>query len=192
MLNSRHAHASRLLKNDVNWSKDGGQFLMKCELRLVKHEMATRLACKLLYGGIVTVSCCCYINCVLEHVVEGTVVRNCNFTSRSIVSCQQLMKNNLYNIFYYANYTSCINLSLLLSFSFKIDALFSLWTLWFIAFYRRSWYTCKSQLYSHTDRVYSRDYVQVHSFRINYDVSFVFCVNKEVLFWNMTSLQKHT
>lgn len=47
---------------------------MKCELRLVKHEMAARLACKLLYGGIVTVSCCCYINCVLEHVVEGTVL----------------------------------------------------------------------------------------------------------------------
>lgn len=52
---------------------------MKCKLRLVKHEMAARLACKLLYGGIVTVSCCCYINCVLEHVVEGTVVRKCNF-----------------------------------------------------------------------------------------------------------------
>ena len=84
MLNSRHAHASSLLKKDVNWSKDGGQFLMKCKLRLVKHEMAARLACKLLYGGIVTVSCCCYINCVLEHVVEGTVVRKCNFPRRSI------------------------------------------------------------------------------------------------------------
>lgn len=65
--------------------------LMKCKLRLVKHEMAARLACKLLYGGIVTVSCCCYINCVLEHVVEGTVVRICNFPRRSIVSCQQLL-----------------------------------------------------------------------------------------------------
>lgn len=63
---------------------------MKCKLRLVKHEMAARLACKLLYGGIVTVSCCCYINCVLEHVVEGTVVRKCNFLG-SIVFCQQLL-----------------------------------------------------------------------------------------------------
>jgi len=67
---------------------------MKCKLRLVMHEMAARLACKLLYGGIVTVSCCCYINCVLEHVVEGTVVRKCNFPRWSIVStCQELIKN---------------------------------------------------------------------------------------------------
>lgn len=66
---------------------------MKCKLRLVKHEMAAKLAFKLLYGGIVTVSCCCYINCVLEHVVEGTVVRKCNFPRRSIIYCQQLIKN---------------------------------------------------------------------------------------------------
>lgn len=32
----------------------------------------------------------------------------------------------------------------------------------------------------------------MNSFRINYDVSFLFCVNKEALFLNLMDLQKHT
>ena len=37
--------------------------------------MAAKLAYKVLSGGLVTVSSFCYINCILEHVVEFTLVR---------------------------------------------------------------------------------------------------------------------
>lgn len=57
-------------------------------------KMAAKLAYKVLSGGLVTVSSFCYINCILEHVVEFTLVRKLSewsYRFKSSTKCKAIL-----------------------------------------------------------------------------------------------------